>query len=1449
MPRMRTAATPRRLSGTGALTDRRSWTARGRHLLVATLAVLSLTIGATTIAPVALALQLDPTQPAERPDGTFAVIGTTTTVAKTAGSDTVYGEPIDFTAAVAPASDGPVNDGTVAFTDGATPITACGAVAVSGNSAGPCSTSDVGEYILGVGAHTINADYGGCTNCSNGGAGPDDFGTSGGSIAHTVNKADTTTSLAAGPSPSIFSQTVSFTATVTADAPSTATPTGTDGAMVVFSVDGSPFITVPVDGTGMASFSTDLLTVGMHTITAAYSGDLNFNTSMDTGVHVVLKVPVTVTVDSLPIVDAMTTPVSGRMSVFGQAVIISATVKSIFPVTVPGSMTPLTPTGTVLFRENGAPIGITLLDATGVVSMTTNALAVGNHTITAEYAGDAFFDSGLGILTPEPPGFVVKKVNTKITMGTIPIDPMVPAPVPGVSCAVRGGPLPGPTPVATVAPPGGDATRASVFGQSVIVTGTVMVDVMVDTPGAGSPTGIVSLLVNGVPIDTQPVDASGQVTYTVNSLLVGTHTLALEYGGDASFEDAFQQLDGTTNNFVVNKADTFVQLISQSPVNDSGAERPVFSESIQFTVRVSALSPGAGIPTGNVRFFINGNDAGTVALGLSNPGEASFATNLLDVLEVDYGFHRIEVKYLGDTNFRVGDSFAASFPGSAGSLPSTGFCAFFVYSATTATTLSGPYFSSSGLNPLVGQQVSLDASVSVTGGVAATQVPTGTLSFEIVAPLPVTSTLTTLGPIAGCTALSTKDSNGNETGKATCDTTFPESGSFNIEATFNPAQLPLAKPNFKTSDDAKALLVVRAETKVVGNSTPNPSLVGEDVTLNATIAPVPPGAGTTFGTVTFFEGAAMIAGCIGLDASTGMVSCGPITTFSLGNHGITAKYTPSAPADNYFKPSEDTFTHTVQKVDTTTSLSETTPGTGTSSPGDTVVMSVTVAPVPPGAGNPTGTVELRDAGLLVGTVVLVAGDAGVATFTFDGGSLPLLSLGSHPFKAEYLGDSNYNGSVSPTIFHVVGGDPPAITLTSDINPSFYGQKVTFTADGAVAAAGCTIIFKDSTTTIGTVVANGAGDATLMYSLLSVGNHAMRALVDCNDGLGIGKSPEYIQAVQKAPTTTVVASSNNPSVYGEEITLTATVATAVAPTAAVTPTGTVIFKIGATTIGVATVNPVTGVATLVTSALAVGSHMIDATYSGDDRFAPSAGSITQTVNKADVVVTVTTEGGITSSLFGQSVKFIATVSPMAPSTGTPTGTVQFQDGASTITGCNAVALVDGVATCTTSTLPVGIRTINANYSGDTNFNMGTGSKNHTVTNSADLAITAVGDIPDPVRAGETMVLSFMVENFGPLAATATITGPLTLPAGMTTLDSFTAPAGWTCSGPGGTAPCTSNAPMAAGATATFSAMITVLDIVPSGMNLFTSAGVTGSEPDPDLTNNVQEWRTTVYRSRR
>src|SRR2546430_10363355 len=102
----------------------------------------------------------------------------------------------------------------------------------------------------------------------------------------------------------------------------------------------------------------------------------------------------------------------------------------------------------------------------------------------------------------------------------------------------------------------------------------------------------------------------------------------------------------------------------------------------------------------------------------------------------------------------------------------------------------------------------------------------------------------------------------------------------------------------------------------------------------------------------------------------------------------------------------------------------------------------------------------------------------------------------------------------------------------------------------------------------------------------------------------------MQTVNRVASSTSVASSNNPSIFGSAVTFTATVTSS----ATSIPTGTVTFQDGAATLGTGMLSG--GNATLATSALAGGVHSITAIYGGDANFANSTSPVLmQTVNKA------------------------------------------------------------------------------------------------------------------------------------------------------------------------------------------------------------------------------------------
>jgi hypothetical protein len=178
----------------------------------------------------------------------------------------------------------------------------------------------------------------------------------------------------------------------------------------------------------------------------------------------------------------------------------------------------------------------------------------------------------------------------------------------------------------------------------------------------------------------------------------------------------------------------------------------------------------------------------------------------------------------------------------------------------------------------------------------------------------------------------------------------------------------------------------------------------------------------------------------------------------------------------------------------------------------------------------------------------------------------------------------------------------------------------------------------------------------------------------------------------------LASSLNPSLMGDLVTLSATVA-------GLAPTGTVGFYDGGRAISGCdkqSLREASGamVATCATSKLTLGTHSITATYSGDRSntamtSAPLLQSVTEPVKTA---TTVTLASSANPSVARVKVTFTATVVGAAP-----TGAVKFTDDGIVIGGCET-AKVEKVGTsyaarCITSALPVGTHAIVASYSGD------------------------------------------------------------------------------------------------------------------------------------------------------
>jgi len=149
------------------------------------------------------------------------------------------------------------------------------------------------------------------------------------------------------------------------------TPTGT----VTFKDGPSILGTGTLDGSGQARFTISTLAVGSHAITASYGGDATFTGSTSSALTQTVKKASTATSVSS----------SANPSVSGQSVTFTATVTA----KSPGAGTP---TGTVTFKDGSSTLGTGTLDGSGQAMFTISTLAVGSHSITARYAGDASFN-------------------------------------------------------------------------------------------------------------------------------------------------------------------------------------------------------------------------------------------------------------------------------------------------------------------------------------------------------------------------------------------------------------------------------------------------------------------------------------------------------------------------------------------------------------------------------------------------------------------------------------------------------------------------------------------------------------------------------------------------------------------------------------------------------------------------------------------------------------------------------------------------------------------------------------------------------------------------------------------------------------------------------------------------------------------------------------------------
>ena len=889
----------------------------------------------------------------------------------------------------------------------------------------------------------------------------------------------------------------------------------------------------------------------------------------------------------------------------------------------------------------------------------------------------------------------------------------------------------------------------SLQGQAVTITATV-------SAGGDVTSGTVIFYNGGTVIAgcSNQTDTSNVATCTTRALPLGTNTITASYSGDA--DDASATSGALTQSVLQTTALTLTALLNPAVVT-------------QTVTLTATASTATGIPAGTITFYDGTTEIGSQNLTAGSTN--SVATITTATLPV--GTQALTAQYA-----TTGNDFGAT----------SNTVNEVIQKSNTTTTLT-----SSNPTAPVGSSVTFTATVTNTIG----QQPTGTVEFkngttvlgtgllsggtavlsiatlapgansivavyegdpddatsssapltETVQQIPTATTLSpSLNPISAGAVLTlsaavsaTGSSTGagaltgqvifsegatvygigtlNGSGDATLQISTLNAGSHSIVATYS------GNTNYATSASTVLTEVVQpTATTTTLTSTAPTTLAGESASFSASVSST---TAIPTGSVDFYSNSASI-GQATLNAQG--VATLPTSTLAVGIDSITAVYAGNG---NYTTSTSAALPHTVVLATTTLTLA------GPATPVDAGGTFVMTSALSNNGVAPTGTLTLHNGGTTIATLPVLAD----GTFSFTGISLP---VGTYQLTAVYSGDANNATVTSAPVTVVVQLTPTTTSLSSSIDPVTMGQSVTFTAmaSGGTPLPTGTIEFLDGATVLGTSTVNASGTATLAINTLTFGMQSITATYEGDADHAVSTSSALTEKVMEAATASL-SSSVNPSIFGTNVVFTVKIT----GVGSLIPTGTVIFSDGGVPLATVPLDA-TGTASLQTAALAVGSHSISVSYSGDTNYSATSAALVQTVQSAITQVSLT--GSANPDIYGTPLTFTATVTGNGGVVGT--GSVIFTDGGTSIG--SALLNANGVASISLSTLPPGAQTIVANYAGDSNINAS--SSTPLVVVVKQLTQVALASSANPTLTLSPLVLTATVTNSGVGVATGTVT---------------------------------------------------------------------------------------------
>ena len=539
----------------------------------------------------------------------------------------------------------------------------------------------------------------------------------------------------------------------------------------------------------------------------------------------------------------------------------------------------------------------------------------------------------------------------------------------------------------------------------------------------------------------------------------------------------------------------------------------------------------------------------------------------------------------------------------------------------------------------------LGASVTFTATVTGSA-PTGTVNFKDGA----TS-------IAGCAAVALAGSGNART--ATCATAALAAGTHSVSAAYSGNASNLASTSSVLSQVVNSGAVATSTTVATSLT---PSIVGASVTFTATVT----GSAPT-GTVNFKDGATSIAGCAAVAlAGSGNARTATCATAALvaGTHSVTAAYSGNA---GNLASTSSALSQVVNAGAVATSTT-----VATSLTPSNAGASVTFTAAVTGAA-PTGTVNFKDGATSIAgcAAVALAGSGNTRTATC---ATAALAAGTHSITASYSGNAGNLASASAALSQVV----------NPVSGGGLSTNVALAANGGVATVSSNFV--------------GAGYASTAAAV----NNGERAGLNWSGG-GAWKDgtnavfPDWVQINFNGPKTIdhVIVYSMQDN-YGFPV----------------DPPSTLTFtQYGVTAFQVQSWNGAAWVTLGSVASNNLVKRQVSFTATTTDRIRINitgglAGYSRLTEVEAWSAVggpgltptTTTLTSPANPSVAGSSVTFTATVTGSAP-----TGTVNFNDGATSIAGCAAVALAGSgntlTAACTTASLSAGTHGIAASYGGN------------------------------------------------------------------------------------------------------------------------------------------------------